>query len=101
MSDRDGTMNLWSMDQNGRNLKQHTHHEGWDIQSPALSEGRIVYQLGADLRIYEIASGTDKPINIELPSDFDHLRDDITAQAAPKTNLRTAFSNCLLKLVNR
>jgi tricorn protease len=75
VSDRDGTMNLWSMDQNGRNLKQHTHHEGWDIQSPALSEGRIVYQLGADLRIYEIASGTDKPINIELPSDFDHLRE--------------------------
>ncbi len=74
-SDRDGTMNLWSMDQNGRNLKQHTHHEGWDIQSPALSEGRIVYQLGADLRLYEIASGADKPIHIELPSDFDHLRE--------------------------
>jgi tricorn protease len=75
VSDRDGTMNLWSMDQNGRNLKQHTHHEGWDIQSPALSEGRIVYQLGADLRLYEIASGNDKSINIELPSDFDHLRE--------------------------
>jgi len=75
LSDRDGAMNLWSMDQNGRNLKQHTHHEGWDIQSPALSEGRIVYQLGADLRVYEIASGADKPINIELPSDFDHLRE--------------------------
>jgi tricorn protease len=75
LSDRDGTMNLWSMDQNGRNLKQHTHHEGWDIQSPALSDGRVVYQLGADLRLYEIAAGTDKPINIELPSDFDHLRE--------------------------
>ena len=74
-SDRDGTMNLWSMDANGRNLKQLTHHQGWDIQSPALSQGRIVYQLGADLHLYDIASAADKTIPIELASDFDHLRE--------------------------
>lgn len=74
-SDRDGTMNLWSMDGNGRNLKQLTRHQGWDIQSPALSQGRIVYQLGADLHLYDIASGADKTIPIELASDFDHLRE--------------------------
>ena len=56
LTDRDGTMNLWSMDANGKNLKQHTKHQGWDIQSPSLSEGRIVYHMGADLRLYEIAS---------------------------------------------
>jgi tricorn protease len=74
-SDRDGTMNLWSMDPNGRNLKQLTHHQGWDLQSPSLSQGRIVYQLGADLHLFDIASGTDKTIPIELASDFDHLRE--------------------------
>jgi tricorn protease len=74
-SDRDGSMNLWSMDANGHNLKQHTHHQGWDIQSPALSQGRIIYQLGADLHLYDIASGADKAINIELASDFDNLRE--------------------------
>src|SRR5207249_12055453 len=31
-SDRDGTMNLWSMDEGGHDLKQLTHHQGWDIQ---------------------------------------------------------------------
>jgi tricorn protease len=75
VSDRDGTMNLWSMDAAGHNLKQHTHHQGWDIQSPALSQGRIVYQLGADLHLYDIASSADKTIDIELASDFDHLRE--------------------------
>ncbi|MBZ5610004.1 MAG: PDZ domain-containing protein [Acidobacteriia bacterium] len=75
LSDRDGTMNLWSMDANGRNLKQLTRHQGWDAQSPSLSEGRIVYQLGADLHLYDIAKSADKTINIELPSDFDHLRE--------------------------
>jgi tricorn protease len=75
VSDRDGTMNLWSMDANGKSLKQHTRHQGWDIKTPALSDGRIVYQLGADLHVYDIASGADKPVNIELASDFDHLRE--------------------------
>jgi len=74
-SDRDGTMNLWSMDPNGHNLKQLTHHQGWDIQSPSLSQGRIVYQLGADLHLFDIASSADKTIPIELASDFDHLRE--------------------------
>src|SRR5262249_42169685 len=45
LSDRDGVMNLWSMDENGKAIRQHTHHQSWDIQSPSLSDGRIVYQL--------------------------------------------------------
>ena len=75
LSDRDGSMNLWSMDENGKNLKQHTRHQGWDADTPSLSEGRIVYKLGADLRIYDIASSGDKAIPIALTSDFDHLRE--------------------------
>ena len=75
ISDRDGTMNLWSMDQNGKSLKQHTRHQGWDIQTPSLSGGRIVYQLGADIHLYDIASSADKIVPIELASDFDHLRE--------------------------
>jgi tricorn protease len=74
-SDRDGTMNLWSMDAQGKDLKQHTHHKGWDIQSPALGDGRIVYQAGADLWLFDIASGKDRVLPIQLPSDFDHLRE--------------------------
>jgi tricorn protease len=81
-SDRDGTMNLWSMDENGRDLKQHTRHQGWDVQSPSLSEGRIIYQLGADLHIYEIASNATKKLEITLPSDFEHLRERWVKQPA-------------------
>jgi tricorn protease len=74
-SDRDGTMNLWSMDESGKNLRQHTRHQGWDVQSPSLGNGRIAYQLGADIHIYDIASGADKTVPIELSSDFEHLRE--------------------------
>ncbi len=75
VSDRDGTMNLWSMLPDGSGLLQHTHHDGWDVSSPTLSEGRIAYKLGADIRVFEIAGGTDGPVAITLASDFDQLRE--------------------------
>ena len=65
LSDRDGTMNLWSMDPAGADLQQVTRHKGWDAKSPAVSEGRIVYQLGADLHLYDLAAKT-------RPADTDH-----------------------------
>jgi tricorn protease len=74
-SDRDGTMNLWSMDPQGRDLRQHTRHDGWDVASPSLGHGRIVYQLGADLRLYDIAADRDRPLAITLDSDFDQTRE--------------------------
>jgi len=75
LSDRDGTMNIWSMDEDGGRLRQHTFHKGWDAQSPDLQGGRIVYQLGADLHLYDIASGEDLVLDISLASDFDQTRE--------------------------
>ncbi len=74
-SDRDGTMNLWSMKEDGHDLHQHTHHTGWDVKSPALSDGRIVYQIGADLHVYDIGANKDSTLDITLASDFDQTRE--------------------------
>ncbi len=74
-SDRDGTMNLWSMNENGVDLRPLTHHEGWDVTSPSLSDGRIVYQLGADLRLFDTAAGKDSALPVTLASDLDQLRE--------------------------
>ncbi len=38
-SDRDGTMNLWSMAADGSDLRQHTRHAGWDVKAPDLAAG--------------------------------------------------------------
>ena len=75
VSDRSGSMNLWSIKSDGTDPKQHTSHKGYDVASPALGGGRIVYQHGADLRLFEIASGMDRQIDITLDSDFDHSRE--------------------------
>lgn len=73
--DRDGTMNLWSMDENGGDKRQHTHHQGWDVLAPSQDEHSIVYQLGADIWRYDMESGTYAKIPITLSSDFDQLRE--------------------------
>ncbi len=75
VTDRDGTMNIWSMDGNGGDLRQHTTHSGWDVKHPDLSAGRIAYQLGADLWIYDIATEEVRLVPITLASDFDQLRE--------------------------
>lgn len=74
-TDRDGTMNIWSMKDTGGDLKQHTKHSGWDVQSPSSERGRIVYQLGADIWLFDIATGVDRVVPISLASDFDQLRE--------------------------
>jgi len=75
LSDRDGTMNVFSMDPQGHDVKQHTHHRGFDVQSASLSDGRIVYQCGADLWLLDLNANQDAIIPVTLVSDFDQLRD--------------------------
>jgi tricorn protease len=75
ITDRDGTMNIWSMDESGGDPQQHTRHSGWDVRYASLSEGRIVYQVGADLWFYDIAATQSALIPITLASDVDQWRD--------------------------
>ncbi|MEM6702139.1 MAG: S41 family peptidase [Acidobacteriota bacterium] len=75
VNDRSGMMNLWSMPLDGGERQQHTDHTEWDVKSPALDASgnstRIVYRLGADLRLFDAASGDDRALDITLRSDFD------------------------------
>ena len=70
LSDADGgTANLWRLDADGANPVQLTFHEAFEARGASLSEGRIVYQQGADLRLFDIATGTDRKLDITLASD--------------------------------
>lgn len=75
ISDRDGTMNVWSMDDNGGDVKQHTTHSEFDVRYANISNGNLVYQMGADLWHYNIASNKANKISIHLVSDLDQLRE--------------------------
>jgi tricorn protease len=74
LTDRDGTMNIWSMKSDGSDLKQHTKSVGWDLEDADLYNSKIVCQKGADLLLYDIASDKSEILDINLVSDFDQKR---------------------------
>jgi tricorn protease len=88
VSDRDGTMNVWSMAEDGKDKRQVTRHNGWDVRDPALADGKIVYQHAADLWLLDIASGQTKQLPITLASDLDQLRENWVSD--PMTYLSSA-----------
>jgi len=75
LSDRDGVMNVYSMDGQGHDLKQESHQKIFDVASASLSDGHIVYACGADLWSLDLKSSREEIIPITLVSDFDQLRD--------------------------
>ncbi|MBQ5942195.1 MULTISPECIES: S41 family peptidase [unclassified Massilia] len=74
ISDADGADNIWSSLPDGSDRRAHTSHKEWDVRTASLGDGRIVYQLGADLRVLDLASGADSLLKASLVSDFDQQR---------------------------
>ncbi len=84
LTDRDGTMNLWSMQPDGSDLKQLTFSSAWDLKDAKLSGGKIIYQKMADLFIYDIGTGKETLLDINLVSDFDQRQPYWTKDADKK-----------------
>ena len=59
----------------GSDARQHTFHKGFDVLGAAVADGHIVYQLGADLRVYDLATNKDSPLAIRLATDLDQERE--------------------------
>ncbi|RUO18751.1 peptidase S41 [Aliidiomarina iranensis] len=70
ISDADGTPNIWSMTTAGRDFRQHTDYDDWQVWSASHHNGKIVYQRGADLHEFDIESGDSHTLAINLTSDF-------------------------------
>ncbi|HEY1766298.1 MAG TPA: S41 family peptidase [Terracidiphilus sp.] len=75
LSDRDGVMNVYSMDPQGHGVRQESHQRIFDVQSASLFDGRLVYASGADLWQLDLATGHEEVIPITLVSDFDQMRE--------------------------
>ncbi len=75
VTDRDGNMNIWSMNASGEDLTQHTRHSGMDVRSADIDKDQIVYRVGADIWLLNISTGVHQIVPITLASDFDQLRE--------------------------
>lgn len=70
LSDQGGTANLWSIAADGSDRKAHSAHREWDARFPAMGpDGRIVYMLAGDLRIFDPKSGEDRAVAVDLPGE--------------------------------
>jgi tricorn protease len=70
VSDRTGTMNLYSADTNGGDVQQLTTNTTWDVRwASSDNKGRIAYELGGELRVYDVATKQDRAASITVPSD--------------------------------
>jgi len=84
VTDRWGRPNLASMKPDGSDVKRLTSFTDYDVRWPSMGDGRIVYQHKADLWVYELASGKNAIVPIQLPSDRLQVRERFVD---PKPNM--------------
>lgn len=75
LSDRNGIMNIFSMNPDGKDLEQESHETIFDVETASIDDGHIVYADAGDLHLLDLKSGRDEVIPVTLISDFDQLRD--------------------------
>lgn len=75
VSDSSGNDNIWSMTLDGKDLRQHTQFDAWQVRGARLDNGRIVFQQGADIKLFDIASNRLTTEEIHLTSDFAERRE--------------------------
>ena len=69
-SDRTGTLNLFEFDPSTKRVRQLTTSTEHDVRWPSAGDlGRIVYELGGELYVIDLASGRSTPIRITVPTD--------------------------------
>jgi tricorn protease len=69
-SDRTGTFNLYRYDIAGRETRQLTHYQDWDVRWPSADQdGQIVYESNGELHIYDTRSNQDRGLSINVPAD--------------------------------
>ncbi|MFZ3376465.1 MAG: hypothetical protein WA183_13015, partial [Chthoniobacterales bacterium] len=69
-SDRDGRMNLFSVDLTSKQTKQLTTFKDFDIKFPSIGKDSIVFEEAGYIWRYDLASGQATPLPIEVKEDF-------------------------------
>ncbi|RIK38391.1 MAG: peptidase [Chloroflexi bacterium] len=67
-SDHEGVGNLYSCRPDGSDLQRHTDHEDYYVRNPSTDGRRIVYHVGADLCVYDLASHQETRVAVEYHS---------------------------------
>lgn len=69
-SDRDGRMNLFSIDLASKETKQLTAFKDFDIKFPSLGKDAIVFEQSGYIWRYDLATGQAAPVPIDIKEDL-------------------------------
>ncbi|WP_422042146.1 S41 family peptidase [Roseateles sp.] len=78
LSDRDGSVNLWSVNTKGQDLRQHSRFKGWDIRHASIHARQVSVTVGADIHVLDLdAPGITegRKLSIQLKGDFAQQRE--------------------------
>jgi tricorn protease len=70
LSDRDGRMNLFSIDLASKETKQLTTFKDFDIKFPTIGKGAIVFENAGYIWRYDLGNGQCAPVPINIKEDF-------------------------------
>lgn len=73
-SDRDGEFNLYSFDPASAAIRQLTFHKDYPVVNASAGDGKIIYEQGAHLRLFDPANNTDNVLRIATNSDLRETR---------------------------
>jgi tricorn protease len=74
LSDRNGPMTLFSYDPQSRKVSELIRNTGKDISAASAGPGGIVYEQFGQIHIYDIPSGKEHAVKIEIDADLPEVR---------------------------
>jgi tricorn protease len=73
-SDRDRVLNIYAWDTNSKTIEQITKHTEYDVQHPNDGSNKIVYEVGGEIWILDLASKVSKKISVQILTDMEETR---------------------------
>ncbi len=73
-SDRDRVLNIWSYDTGSGKIEQVTRHTEYDVRHPDYGANRIVYELGGDIWMLDLAFNASAKVQVRIPNDMEETR---------------------------
>ena len=74
LSDRNGPVTLFAYDTKTRDVAQVLPNDGFDLKSASAGSGAIVYEQFGHLHVFDVASGTARPVSVRINADVPVLR---------------------------
>ena len=98
LSDRNGTINLFSYRPGAKDVTALTRHDDFDVMNASATSDAIVYEQGGDLHLLDLASKQARRLTIEVAGDFPWARTQLKKVASmvrsavlSPTGVRAAF----------